>query len=151
MTREEALEREHAAARPVVAVVKYDINVDQDRIWERAWEAVEQAAPEGEAMKRKWKFVEAKDLDDFKFGTKLGGSFYDETGAKLSVIGSVDAERIAGLLNGESNLADALAAIREADRLLRSVDLAGLTPVRWKALEAWRTLPAVSQALKEEK
>jgi hypothetical protein len=157
MRRQEALERtiKDWAERCKVGGLGAKEREVEDRGWDRAMEyvkqrlpvvlaAVEQGVPEGEPMKRKWKFVEAKDVDDFKQGTKLGGSFYDETGAKLFVIGSRDAARIETLLNGGDELADARAAIREAERLFSLI--VTVDPDTNDGIEAWLALPAAVAA-----
>jgi hypothetical protein len=46
-----------------------------------------------------WTFREATTEDEFRYGTKFGGSFYDQFGRRLSVVGTKDAERFAALLN----------------------------------------------------
>lgn len=50
-----------------------------------------------------WIFKEATNEEEFRHGTKFPGSFYDEQGNRLSVIGTRLIEKILKVMNDEDN------------------------------------------------
>lgn len=76
-------------------------------------------------MSGRWRFEEAKDELEFRRATRFCGSFYDESGARLGVVGDADAKRFVVMLNGadDPRLARAERVLQDIAPLITKIQL----------------------------